>query len=127
MNKTYLILITVFFSSCLKSPDERIFGDWKVANNYYTADYKIERTERGITAKVMYYDDGTTILKATHSDQDIYIPSLHYKDGEYVDAVSGATQQTPSIRIKIRNTDSLDVTKYVMHKPIKEYWTRKID
>ncbi len=75
----------------------------------------------------MYYDDGTTILKATHSDQDIYIPSLHYKDGEYIDAVSGATQQTPSIRIKIRNTDSLDVTKYVMHNPIKEYWTRKID
>jgi len=113
------------FVYCTKAPEE-ILGVWKVENSFYKAVYKIENQGAKLLGKVLYYNDGTTILKETKTAKDIFLHDLKLKNDVYVDAISGATKtNSENLTIKIKHKDTLEVTSYIQHKPLIELWTRK--
>ncbi len=109
---------------CSTQIDKRILGIWNVQSNFYKATYKIEKKGKKIIGKLLYYNDDTTVLHETNTDKDIFLHDLKYKNGVYVDAISGATT-TKNLTIKIKHQDTLEVTSYIIHKPLIEIWTRK--
>ncbi|MCH2032537.1 MAG: hypothetical protein MK202_03365 [Tenacibaculum sp.] len=124
--KRFLLLTIIPLMSCSTSVDHRIFGTWKTNSKFYAATYKIEKNSEKIIGKLLYYNDGTTVLHETKSDKDIFIKDLQYENEAFVDATSGATQTTSKkYQIKIKHTDTLEVTTYVRNKPSIETWTRK--
>ena len=124
--KQFLLIITIILTACSTNIDQRVLGIWKTNSNYYKAVYKIEKSNQKITGKLLYYNDGTTVLHETGTDKDIFIKDLKYKNQCYVDAVSGATKTTTqSYKIKVKHNDTLEVTTYIRNKPLIETWTRK--
>ena len=115
----------LLFVFCAKAPKE-ILGTWIVQSKFYKATYKIEKQNKKLIGKVIYYNDDTTILHETGTKKDIFLTNLKYKDDVYADAISGATQtNSEDLTIKIKHKDTLEVTSYIRHKPLVEIWTRK--
>lgn len=111
---------------CSKITEAKILGVWQVKSPYYKATYEITHTKDKLVGKVIYYDDGTTILHETGTAKDIFLKNLHYKNGMYIDAVSGATNTTEkTTKLIMKHRDTLQVRSYVHHKPLTEIWTRK--
>ncbi len=125
MKKTGILFFMLLFIFCTKSHKE-ILGTWKVNSLFYKATYKIEKQNKRLIGKVIYYNDGTTILNKTGTEKDIFLTNLKYKNNVYVDAMSGATQTTSkNLIIKIKHKDTLEVTSYIGNKPLVEIWTKK--
>lgn len=128
MKKVLLLIACFSFIFCSKKEHE-IIGLWTVNSNYYNATYKIELDKNTLIGKVIYYNDGTTLLHETKTDKDLFLFNLKQKsDNNYIDAVSGATKtnnQTTSITIK--HKDTLEVTSYIMKKPLTEIWIRNFN
>lgn len=109
---------------CSKN-EHKIIGLWNVKSNYYKATYKIEQQNSKLVGKVIYYNDGTTALHETKTDKDLFLFDLKLKNNTYTDAVSGATntkKQTTSMKLK--HKDTIEVTSYIMKKPLTEIWIR---
>lgn len=124
--KRYLFGLLIFLIGCSTQIDERILGIWNVQSSFYKATYKIEKQANKLVGKVIYYNDDTTIIRETGTDKDIFLNNLTYKDDTFVDAISGATQtNSDNLKIKIKHKDTLEVTSYIMHKPLIEIWVRK--
>lgn len=123
--KQYLSLIVLFFISCNKPIAPNIIGNWQVKSKYYKANYKIEQHQDKLIAKVLYYNDDTTVLTATNTNADIFLHNLKYKDTVFIDAIAGATQTKNTTQIKVTHKDTLRVTSYIQNKPLTETWTRK--
>ncbi|WP_420551374.1 hypothetical protein [Tenacibaculum aiptasiae] len=124
--KRYLFGLLIFLIGCSTQIDERILGIWNVQSSFYKATYKIEKQANKLIGKVIYYNDDTTIIRETGTDKDIFLNNLTYKDDTFVDAISGATQtNSDNLKIKIKHKDTLEVTSYIMHKPLIEIWVRK--
>ena len=124
--KQSLFIVIIFFLSCSKPFDNRLLGIWKTNSKFYRATYKFEKVNHNIIGKLLYYNDGTTILHETGTTKDIFIKNLRYDDHLFIDAVSGATQTTSrNYEIKVMHTDTLEVTTFMHNKPSIETWTRK--
>ena len=121
-----VFLLAILAVSCINNTP-KLYGTWKVASNYYSGTYKIYKENDSIKAKVLYYNDGTTIIRKTDHENYYVFENLKKRDEVYVDAMSGATKANdvkPNIELHLRHFDSLDVTTYISHKPLKEIWTR---
>ena len=79
--KKYLFGLSIFIIGCNLKIDNRILGTWKVQSNYYDATYKIEKQGKKLIGKVIYYNDGTTILRETKTQKDVFLKNLKYKPG----------------------------------------------
>ncbi|WP_047788947.1 hypothetical protein [Tenacibaculum mesophilum] len=124
--KLFLLITIILFLGCSKPFDQRIIGIWKTNSKFYKATYKFEKVNKHIVGKLLYYNDGTTILHETGTDKDIFIKNLLYKDLLFIDALSGATQtNTLNYQIEVKHQDTLKVTTYIRRKPLIETWTRK--
>lgn len=124
MKRALLLLTCSLFIFCSKK-EHKIIGLWNVKSNYYKATYKIEQQSNKLVGRVIYYNDGTTVLHETKTDKDLFLFDLKLKKDTYIDAVSGATntkKQTTSIKLK--HNDTLEVTSYIMKKPLIETWIR---
>lgn len=118
-------VLIILFLACSTEIDQRILGVWQVKDTYYTAEYQIEYRNKKLVGRILYYNDNTTILKATETDEDIFLNNLKYKKGIFVDAVSGATK-TNTAQLKILNEDSLEATFYLNNnETTSAIWTKK--
>lgn len=122
--KRFLFLFLIFLVGCSTEIDNRILGTWNVQSKFYRGTFKIEKESKKLIGKIIYYNDDTTILKETETDKDIFLHDLKMKDDVFIDAVSGATTHTENLNIKVKNKDTLEVTTYIMKKPLVEIWTR---
>jgi len=125
MKKASFLLTCTLFVFCSKKEPE-IIGLWSVKSNYYKATYKISLQKNNLIGKVMYYNDGTTLLKETKTDKDIFLFNLkETKNHSYIDGVSGATEtKNQTTSIKIKHKDTLEVTTHILKKPLTETWIR---
>lgn len=122
--KRYFLFFAFIIIACSTKIDQRIVGIWSVQSKFYKGTFKIEKTGKKLVGKVLYYNDDTTILKETGTEKDIFLHDLKMKDDVFIDAVSGATTHTENLTIKIKSKDTLEVTTYIMKKPLVEIWTR---
>lgn len=121
-----IFLIAFIFLSCQSTIDSDILGVWNVQSDFYRAKYKIEQRGNKLVGALLYYNDDTKELKATHTDQDIFLKNLKKKNGLYIDAISGATITNHSqMEIVIKSKDTLEVSTHIMNEVLKEYWIRE--
>lgn len=126
--KHWIYTLIIVLSSCSSSIDERILGTWEVQSDFYRAVYKIEEQEGKIVGKLMYYNDDIKIIEATNTNKDIVFKNLKYKNGTFVDGISGATntkEAKNSVEIKVQHKDTLQVVKKFAKTEINYIWTRK--
>lgn len=124
-NKSIFLLFFIFLS-CQSTIDSDILGVWNVQSDFYRAKYKIEQRGNKLVGALLYYNDDTKELKATHTDQDIFLKNLKKKNGLYIDAISGATITNHSqMEIVIKSKDTLEVSTHIMNDVLKEYWIRE--
>ncbi|MCL7752149.1 hypothetical protein [Polaribacter sp. Z022] len=127
MKKLFLIIVCLFFMVYSKKNHE-IIGLWNVKSNHYKATYKIEFQETKLVGKVIYYNDDTTVLHETGTKKDLFLFNLKKENNIYVDAVSGATNtETYATTIKEKHKDTLEVTTFIMKKPLIETWIRNTE
>ncbi|MDY8137987.1 hypothetical protein [Aquimarina sp. 2201CG5-10] len=122
--KLSCVLVLVLLSCSNKK--NTLLGTWQVSSTFYKATYQIIEDNGAIKAKVLYYDDDTTIYNYQEKQSYYLFKDLKEKQNRYVDATSGATDTKTrrGISIKIIHMDSLAVTSYVMGKPLTEIWIR---
>lgn len=127
MKRSLLVIIAIIAFSCSER-ESPILGIWKVDSNFYKATYQIIEKEDVTKGFVLYYNDDTTIYKYEKGQPKHYfIKNLIQEDSLYIDAISGATnteQSNKTITLKNLSKDTLEVTSYIQHKPLKEYWIR---
>lgn len=122
----FLILI-ISLCSCYRQYND-IKGEWKVNSKFYHATYQIIEEDDNLNGLVLYYNDGTTKYTYDGTKRRYVFTGLKKEKNQYVDGISGATSKnsTPkSIEIKSKSEDTLEVTTYIMDKPLLEIWTRK--
>lgn len=125
MKKIVILLVLIYFG-CNSTFDKDILGVWNVQSDFYQAKYKIEQKGNRLVGALLYYNDDTKELKATHTDKDIFLKNLKKKNGIYVDAISGATIMDHShLELVIKSRDTLEVSTHIMNQRLKEYWTRE--
>lgn len=118
-------MIAITFSCANNTPE--LLGTWKVVSNYYKGTFEILEQNDSIKAKVLYYNDDTTIIRASDKKEYYVFENLIAKNHVYVDAISGATKTKDAkanISIKPINKDTLEVTTYIYNRPLKELWVR---
>ena len=127
MKQVLLIGIIILAFSCSKK-ENPIVGVWNVDSKFYKATYQILEQEDATKAFVLYYNDDTTIYKYEKGQPKHYfLKNLKQEESIYVDAISGATNteaSTQNTTLKNLSKDTLEVTSYIQHTPIKEYWIR---
>ncbi|WP_292945370.1 hypothetical protein [Olleya sp. UBA1516] len=126
MKKQVCAILLIITFSCSKSAPE-LLGVWQVKSNYYKATYSIINENDSIKAKVLYYNDGTTILRKEDKNTFYVFENLKPSNNGYVDAVSGATKTNeikPNIELQSLHKDTLEVITYLRNKPLKEVWIR---
>ncbi|SIQ73677.1 hypothetical protein SAMN05421797_10318 [Maribacter ulvicola] len=119
------MLLTIMFS-CSKNTTELV-GTWQVKSKYYKATYAIMEENDSIKAKVLYYNDGTTIIRKKDKKEYYVFENLKPSKNQYMDAVSGATttnENKPNIALQPIHKDTLKVTTYIRNKPLNEIWIR---
>ena len=125
--KTICILL-VFISlitSCNFNSD--INGTWMINNDYYKATYRIYDEDNCKKALIVSYNDGTTKFSSKTKPNQYVFSNLKEQNGVYIDAISGATKTTAPTHtnhIKIKHKDTLEVTSYIMNKPLIEFWIK---
>ncbi len=118
-----MMIILLFSCSGRKN---QLLGTWNLASKFYRATYEIVEDGGKLKAKVLYYNDDTTVYRYDEQTPQYLFSDLKEKENRYIDAVSGATNtKTNHPNIKIISQDSLEVTTYLMNKPIQEIWVRK--
>ena len=126
MKRIVLVFLIALIVSCT-SNDSKLYGSWNVVSKYYKGTYKIFKENDSIKAKVLYYNDGTTIIRESNNENYYAFNNLKKQDEIYVDAISGATKTNdvkPNIELNLSHPDTLDVTTYIRNKPLKEVWIR---
>ncbi|MEW7290245.1 hypothetical protein [Aquimarina sp. 2304DJ70-9] len=120
-----MVIILLFSCSGKKN---QLLGAWSLESNFYRATYEIVEDDGKIKAKVLYYNDDTTAYQYDGQTPQYLFSDLKEKENRYIDAVSGATNtETNYPNIKVISQDSLEVTTYLVNKPLKEIWIRKIN
>ena len=117
----------MLFLLCCNDNEQLLYGKWQVISNYYKATYEIIKENDSIKAEVLYYNDGTTIIREKDAKTYYVFKDLKASEDLFVDAMSGATKTDDSkknIAIKIKHNDTLEVTQYIANKPLKEIWVR---
>lgn len=127
MKKLLAFTVCILFMNCTQKKTNLI-GYWNVKSNHYKATYKIEFQETKLVGKVIYYNDDTNVLHETGTKKDLFLFNLKKENNIYVDAVSGATNtETYATTIKEKHKDTLEVTTFIMKKPLIETWIRNIE
>ncbi len=132
MGRYLLIFSLISLSHCASSKKPPIVGIWQVNSRFYAATYEIEYTPKYLQAQVLFYDDGTTHYQYQGGIKQYLFQDLHFKNNQYLDGMSSATQQKPGtakkqpqFKIKPKGNDTLEVTSYVRQRPLVEHWVRK--
>ncbi len=127
MKKMLLLVILSILFSCDKK-ENPLIGTWKVDSKFYKATCNILEKDDYIKGLVLYYNDDTTIYKYEEGKpKNYFFKNLKEKEDGYVDAISGATQiktAEETVKLKLISEDTLEVTTYIMNKPLKETWIR---
>lgn len=128
MKQWIFLLFPIIMVSCQRQEDPLV-GKWKVNSKFYSATYQISEAGNELNGLVLSYNDGTSKYKQGDEKQYFVFTGLK-KESElqYVDGISGATSKKDapkSIEIKQINKDTLEVTTFIMNKPLTEIWTRK--
>ncbi|WP_299552368.1 hypothetical protein [Seonamhaeicola sp.] len=125
MKRIAYIIILFSMSSC-SNGIKNLYGTWNVKSNHYKATYLILNENDSVKAKVLYYNDGTSIYKESEHKSYYVFENLKPKGALYVDAISGATikDTNKNSSIRIIHKDTIEVTTYIMHRPLKETWKR---
>lgn len=127
MQKWIFIFFLLATMSCSQQ-EEILLGKWVVHSRFYQASYQILEEEKEFKALVLYYNDGTSKYQYDGSNKHFLFTKLKKKKGQYIDAISGATTKEgrgEHLSIHPKNKDTLEVTTYIMDRPLKEIWTRK--
>lgn len=123
-----LVGVSVILLISCENKSKKLLGSWKTTSEFYNAIYRIVEKDGSIQGIVEYYDDGTTYYKHGEGEEYEYIfKNLNEEGGVFVDAVSGATQSDSlpkEISIEIKSTDTLEVTTYIMNRPLRENWIK---
>lgn len=127
MKRLIVLGIYLCVCSCHEKTDPRIFGLWEVKNRFYHAIYQIKESDGKIVGEVRSYDDGTTSYTWDSTRPKYIIHDLKPKDGQYVDAITGATPKPENINLKLRvkHEDTLQATLFIHNHPTPEIWVRK--
>lgn len=125
MKATVAFFILITFCSCNESTND-IHGTWTVDSKFYRATCNITETNDAVKGQVLYYNDDTTVYTYNEGEaKNYFFNNIKVKNGGYVDAISGATKTGEQlVTLKLRHKDTLDITRYVMNKPLKETWIR---
>lgn len=121
------MLFTLGFLFSCDRPADELLGTWKVNSKFYKATYEVIEEADEIKALVKYYDDDTFRYSFDSTNVHYVFTSLKKKGDQYVDGVSGATVKNADAKglsISIKAKDTLEVTSYVLDKPLVETWTR---
>ncbi len=110
--------------SCSQKPTELV-GVWEVRTPYHKALYSIEEYKSNIVGRVLYYNDNTFTYRESGTEKDIFLHEIKQKKGVYIDASSGATITHQEYIIKQTHIDTLEVTKLIHNKPLKELWIKQ--
>ena len=124
--KSYLyVLFLIVLCGCSHTTEE-LYGTWKVQSKYYRATYEIYMEHDSVKAKVLYYNDDTSIYRDGDTKEYYLFKNLKPDGKGYADAISGATitNNNKTIYIEPKHRDTLTVTHYIMHKPLNEIWVR---
>ncbi len=123
--KKILFVLFVFLIGC-GHDHSPILGKWSVESNFYSATYNIVEIGNRIKCEVLYYNDGTSSYKKDAGSPYYLSENLQYKNGIYIDGVSGATTKMSEQKINITliHKDTLNVTTYIMNKPLIEHWIK---
>ena len=128
MKKVLLLGFLAVFICCAKR-ENPLLGLWKVDSKYYRAICEIVEEKNEIKGIVLYYNDDTTIYKHEEGRPNNYFfNNIKNIDDGYVDAISGATitkGKEEAVTLNLLGHDTLIVTTFVMHKPLKETWIRQ--
>ena len=118
-------IILLVFTACTQDLSQ-IEGRWQVKNRFYSAVYDIFQEGDAAKARILYYNDGTTIIKAHDSLAPRFLlHNIQKQDELYVDALSGATHTSePMVTISVKHLDTLEVTMRILNQPLTEIWTR---
>ncbi len=126
MFRMVVVLLSIFMFSC-SSRQDSIIGEWKVNSRFYQAVYQIVEENDALSGVVLYYNDGTTKYKYDGLKRRYAFTGLKKDKDQYVDGITGATtkmEAPKSVEIKKRGRDTLEMTSYIMEKPLVEIWTR---
>lgn len=125
--KTNLLLTIVSFIGISCNSNHDLDGYWKVDSDFYKATYHIQEVDNQTKAHIVSYNDGTTKYTSETRPNQFLFNNLKKKDDVYVDAISGATKTSSkgnTNHIRIKHKDTLEVTTYLMNKPLTEFWIR---
>lgn len=127
MKKALFISIAIIVFSCTKK-ESSIIGIWKVDSKFYKATCEILEEKGVVKGIVLYYNDNTTVYRHEEGQPKSYFfKNIKEKDGTYIDAISGATKtENPSktTTLQLISKDTIEITTYIMNKPLKEIWIR---
>ena len=107
--------------------EDKITGIWRANSEFYKATYLILEEQGSLKAKVLSYDDGTTRYNSSKKRTWYQFNDLVENQGIYVDGISGATRKVShdaADNVKVVDPDSLEVTRHVLGRPLKEKWIR---
>lgn len=128
MKVVKIILVLTIFAGCNRV-DNRIYGDWCVVDDYYTACYKIEQENGEIVGRVLHYNDGTSKYVYDSLNPKYAFKNIKYAGDKFVDGVTGATSSkkaNTTLSITITNQDTLKVSSYLKKNHTDtEIWIRK--
>ncbi len=115
----------MFLLAC--NQQDNIIGEWKVNSKFYQATFEIMEENDTWNGLVVYYNDGTTKYMHNDTKSRYAFTGLKKEKEVYVDGITAATSKKgapKSVEIRKQGKDSLEVTTYIMNKPIVEVWTR---
>ena len=105
-----------------------MIGIWKVDSKFYKATCEILEENDTVKGVVLYYNDNTTKYKhEVGAPKSYFFNDIKEKNGTYIDAISGATKienNNKTATLHLLSKDTLEITTYIMNKPLKEIWTR---
>lgn len=121
----FFLAITTVLLSC-KDKKNELLGTWSVNSKFYKAICFITETEERIKGQVLYYNDDTTVYNYEEgTTKNYFFNNIKEQKNEFVDAISGATKTgEQQIKLKLRHKDTLEVTTYIVNKPLTETWIR---
>lgn len=120
-----VIVASLFFAGCSADIPEEIQGTWRVNSPFYKSTCAIVVEDGRALAKVLTYDDGTTKYSFSEDRPWYVFENLRSKGDTYVDGVSGATsKEVANVAVVQSDVDTLQITTYVMDRPLTEIWTR---
>ncbi|UTW61771.1 FMN-binding protein [bacterium SCSIO 12741] len=119
-----VVAVLLALTSC-DSPDSNLFGKWRVESKYYKATYHIVEDEGKIEGRVLYYNDGTTLIQEEGKPSKFLFRDLKEQDGVYVDGISGATNTTNKHwSLSLKHKDTIEAREHFGDQSSSEIWVR---